>query len=128
MNHIIEIIIKHNSRDTIYEQIVSQIKMLIAKDELNIGESLPSIRKLAQELQVSVISVQRAYEELQIEGIIESVAGKGCFISSKVDKEFIKEELFADIEEYVKKAIEISKKNNVKKEELKKIIDIYWDA
>lgn len=122
-----EIIIKQNSRETIYEQIVSQIKLLIAKEELCVGEGLPSIRKLAQELQVSVISVQRAYEELQSEGIIESVSGKGCYVSAKVDKEFIREEFLADIETYVKKIIEISKKNNVSKEEVKDLIGVYWE-
>lgn len=122
-----EIIIKQNSRETIYEQIVSQIKLLIAKEELCVGEGLPSIRKLAQELQVSVISVQRAYEELQSEGIIESVSGKGCYVSAKVDKEFIRKEFLADIETYVKKIIEISKKNNVSKEEVKDLIGVYWE-
>lgn len=122
-----EIIIKHNSRETIYEQIISQIKLLIAKGELKIGDPLPSIRKLAQSLEVSVISVQRAYDELQNDGIVESIAGKGCFISANVNANIIKEEFFEEIEEYVLKIIEISKKNSVDKDEVVKLINIYWD-
>lgn len=123
----LEIIIKHNSRETIFEQIVSQIKLLIAKEELRIGDSLPSIRKLAQALQVSVISVQRAYDELQSDGVIETVPGKGCYIARQVDAEFMKEEFYGKIEESMKRVVCDAKENNVSKEELCKLVEMFWD-
>ena len=123
---IIDIIVKHNSRENIYEQIVDQIKLLIANEKLQVGDSIPSIRKLSQALGVSLISVQRAYDELQKEGIVESIQGKGCFISSKVDKSFLKDSLFREVEEVVQNVINISKQNNISFEELITLVKEMW--
>ena len=123
---IIDIIVKHNSRENIYEQIVDQIKLLIANEKLQVGDSIPSIRKLSQALGVSLISVQRAYDELQKEGIVESIQGKGCFISSKVDKSFLKDSLFREVEEVVQNVINISKQNNISLEELITLVKEMW--
>ena len=123
---IIDIIVKHNSRENIYEQIVDQIKLLIANEKLQVGDSIPSIRKLSQALGVSLISVQRAYDELQKEGIVESIQGKGCFISSKVDKSFLKDSLFREVEEVVQYVINISKQNNISLEELITLVKEMW--
>lgn len=123
---IIDIIVKHNSRENIYEQIVNQIKLLIANEKLQVGDSIPSIRKMSQELGVSLISVQRAYDELQKEGIVESIQGKGCFISSKVDKSFLKDSLLREVEEVVQNAINISKQNNISLEEFILLVKEIW--
>ena len=123
---IIDIIVKHNSRENIYEQIVDQIKLLIANEKLQVGDSIPSIRKLSQALGVSLISVQRAYDELQKEGIVESIQGKGCFISSKVDKSFLKDSLFREVEEVFQNVINISKQNNISLEELITLVKEMW--
>jgi len=122
-----DILIKQNSKETIYEQIVFQIKMQIANGDLEIGDSLPSIRKLSQLLQISIISVQRAYDELQKEGIIESVPGKGCFISAKFDKSFLKDDLFRQVEEIARKVVDVSKHNGISLDELVNLIKVIWE-
>ena len=85
-----KIIIANSSPDPIYEQISRQIKAQIISGELGEGEGLPSIRKLAKELQISVITTKRAYEELEKEGFIDTVSGKGCFVAIQ-NKEFLRE-------------------------------------
>jgi len=123
----INIMIKKNSKEMIYEQIIAQIKFLIAQGSLKKGDSLPSIRKLSQSLQVSIISVQRSYDELQKEGVIESVHGKGCFVSAEIDKSFIRDSLFREVEESAKKLMEISKKSDISLEELQKLLEFLWE-
>jgi len=85
-----KIIISNASTDPIYDQVRNQIKNHIITGELNDGDPLPSIRKLAKELQISVITTKRAYEELEKEGFIDTVGGKGCFVASQND-ELLKE-------------------------------------
>ena len=86
-----EIIISNSSDKPIYEQIAMQIKSLIMNGTLSAGEALPSMRALAKDLHISVITVQRAYEDLTRDGFIETVSGKGSFVASP-NKEFIQEE------------------------------------
>ncbi|CAH0121897.1 MULTISPECIES: GntR family transcriptional regulator [unclassified Paenibacillus] len=97
------IIISNASSDPIYIQIMNQIRQSILSGELRAGDSLPSIRQLAKDLQVSVITTKRAYEELEKEKLIDSVVGKGCFVSG-ANKEFIREQRMKRLEE---KMIEI---------------------
>ena len=75
-----EIIIRNSSEHPIYEQIYEQMKECILKDELKEGDALPSIRGLAKDLRISVITTKRAYEELEKEGVIESVPGRGFYV------------------------------------------------
>ena len=77
----LKIIIENSSPDSIYEQIAQQIKAQIINNELDAGDPLPSIRKLASELHISVITTKRAYEELDKGGFIDTVSGKGCFVA-----------------------------------------------
>jgi Predicted transcriptional regulators len=84
------IIISNISRDPIYEQITNQVKDNIVRGNISAGELLPSIRNLAKELKISVITTKRAYEELEREGFIETVPGKGSYVSSQ-NKELLKE-------------------------------------
>ena len=82
-----EIIISSNTNKPIYEQITSQIKAMVMNGELQQGEPIPSMRSLAKSLHISVITVQKAYEDLQRDGFIETTVGKGSFISGS-SKEF----------------------------------------
>lgn len=114
------IIISNSSQEPIYEQIVKQIKSLIIRGEMSSGDMLPSIRSLAQELQISVITTKRAYEELEREGFIETVKGKGSYISSQ-NKEFLREKRMRIIEEKLSEVVEESRALDLS---LSDIIDI----
>jgi GntR family transcriptional regulator len=100
----VKIIISNTASAPIYEQIVTQIKGQIMSGELSQGDALPSMRLLAKELRISVITTKRAYEELEREGFITSVTGKGSFVASP-NLDFIKEERLRSIEEDMKKII-----------------------
>ena len=99
------IIISNSSEDPIYEQIIKQIKNQIINGELREQDSLPSIRKLASELGISVITTKRAYEELEREGYIDTVGGKGSFVASQ-NKEFLREKKMKLVEEKLSQAVE----------------------
>lgn len=99
------IIISNSSGQPIYEQIITQIKSLIITGELNEGDALPSMRLLAKELRISVITTKRAYEELEREGFIYSVTGKGSFVAAK-NMEFIREEQLRIIEDHMQHIIQ----------------------
>lgn len=97
--------ISNSSGQPIYDQITSQIKNLIITGELKEGDALPSMRLLAKELRISVITTKRAYEELEREGFIVSMTGKGSFVAGK-NIEFIKEEQLRSMEEHLQQAVE----------------------
>lgn len=103
------ILISNSSNEPIYEQISSQIKAMIFKGDLKEGDMLPSIRGLAKDLQISVITTKRAYDELEREGFIESVQGKGSFVASQ-NKELMREMKLKIIEE---KLQEVVKESNI---------------
>ncbi|QSX04817.1 GntR family transcriptional regulator [Sedimentibacter sp. zth1] len=111
------ILISNSSDKPIYEQIVSQIKACIISGELKDNDALPSMRLLAKELRISVITTKRAYEELEKEGFIVSVTGKGSFVAAK-NINLIKEEALKYIEEEMSKIIEKSNLCNISFEEL----------
>lgn len=120
------IIISNISKEPIYEQITKQIKDNIINGILAQGELLPSIRSLAKELKISVITTKRAYEELEREGFIETVPGKGSYVSAQ-NKEFLKEKKIKSIEEKLLEAIEDCRLIGLTKEELKEMLDILYD-
>ena len=95
---IMRIIVSNSSNEPIYEQISSQIKGMIIKEDLSEGDPLPSIRGLARDLQISVITTKRAYEELEKEGFIETMQGKGSFVAMQ-KRELMKEKKLKIIEE-----------------------------
>ena len=119
------IIISNSSDKPIYEQISSQIKNLIIKGELSEGEALPSMRLLAKELRISVITTKRAYEELELDGFIETVVVKGSFVARK-NIEFIKEERLRQAEEYIQKAVDTAKEGGISLSELREILEIVY--
>lgn len=99
------IIIRNSSGKPIYEQITSQIKNLIISGELNAGDALPSMRLLAKELRISVITTKRAYEDLERDGFIETIQGKGSYVAGR-NMDFIREENLRLVEQYLQQAIE----------------------
>ena len=103
-----KIIISNSSNEPIYTQISRQIKGHILKGELKEGDLLPSIRKLAKELQISVITTKRAYDELEKEGFLEVVQGKGSYVAGQ-NKELMKEKKLKIIEESLMKVVEESR-------------------
>lgn len=116
-----KIIISNSSPDPIYEQVSKQIKAQIISDELSPGDALPSIRKLAQELQISVITSKRAYEELEKEGFINTVGGKGCFVALQ-NKELLKEKKMKTVEDLLNEAVKEAARLGITLEELKEML------
>lgn len=112
-----EIILSNASSKPIYEQIALQIKEHIMKGELKANDPLPSMRKLAKDLHVSIITTQRAYEELSKDGFIDIVPAKGAFVSIQ-NKDFIIEENRRRIEKLLSDACELAKQNGITVEEL----------
>ena len=119
------IIISNNRDKPIYEQIISQVKNMIISEELVAGDTLPSMRALAKSIHVSVITVQRAYEELQRDGFIETEVGRGTYVLAR-NKEFYKEQQQKKMEEYLQLAIEVAKENAITLEKITEIIKILY--
>nr|WP_068128799.1 GntR family transcriptional regulator [Nosocomiicoccus ampullae] len=120
------ILIDNTSKTPIYEQIVNQIKESIIHGELNEGDALPSMRKLAKDLKVSVITTKRAYEELENEGYTYSVVGKGSFVKEQ-NLEQIRERKLKLLEEMIDDVIQNSKSVNLSKDELFELINILYE-
>lgn len=112
-----KIVISANSTLAIYEQIVSQLKNAILNQELRAGEALPSIRMLASRLEVSVITTKRAYEELEKENLIRSVAGKGFYVCD-ANTDYLKEKQYRMLEQKLTELLEECKKAGMNKEEI----------
>lgn len=121
------IIITNSGGVPIYEQIASQIKGLILGGTLKEGDALPSMRTLAQDLRVSVITTKRAYEILESEGFIQSFTGRGSFVSA-ADPEMLKEQNLREIEEHLSAASDIAKRSGVSKQELLDILGVFFDT
>lgn len=111
----------------IYEQIVSQIKAKIIAGELREGDALPSMRLLAKELRISVITTKRAYEELEREGFIVSMTGKGSFVAGK-DLEFVREEHLRQIEELMGRIVELAAGCGLSCEELVEMLRLTFEG
>ena len=121
-----DIIINNKSGKPIYEQIYSQIKLCIMNGELKEDEALPSIRSLAKDLRISVITTKRAYDELERDGFIYTVAAKGCFVSPK-NLELIREEHLRRIEESLEKAVKLASELKLDKRELSEMLENLWE-
>lgn len=119
------IIISNSSSTPIYEQIKNAIINQIMDGELKEDEALPSIRALAQDIKISVMTIKKAYDELESEGYIVSRQGKGTFVAPK-NSELVKEQAQKDIEKYLEKMIDIAKNFNISKEELIELLNIFY--
>lgn len=120
-----EIILSNASSKPIYEQIALQIKEHIMKGELKANDPLPSMRKLAKDLHVSIITTQRAYEELSKDGFIDIIPAKGAFVSIQ-NKDFIIEENRRRIEKLLSDACELAKQNGITVEELLQTLQLIF--
>ena len=119
------IIISNGSNDPIYTQIEQQIQAAIISGELKEGDMLPSMRALAKELRISMITTKRAYEELERDGFIENFTGKGCFVKQQ-NPEFLREEIIRQTEELLGKACEKARLGGVTLEELKEMLELMY--
>ncbi|RAP22371.1 hypothetical protein C2W64_03586 [Brevibacillus laterosporus] len=120
------IIISNSSAEPIYAQIKNQLKHVILQGELQAGEMLPSIRQLAKDLHISVITTKRAYEELEKEGLIESVVGKGSYVSGH-NREYIREQQLREWERHLIQVIEDSKNLQISWSELVKHMRLLYE-
>ena len=120
------IFIDNKGNSPIYEQIYTQIKNQIISGALKANDALPSIRSLAKDLRISVITTKRAYEELEREGFIYTLPAKGCFVAEK-NIQLIREENLRRIEEYMQKIINLSESCSLTKEEVLDMWEIMWE-
>lgn len=122
-----KIIISNSSFTPIYEQIKNQIIGQIMAGELNEGDAIPSIRSLARDIKISVMTIKKAYDELENEGYIKSVQGKGTFVAPK-NTQLAQEQANKDIEEHIYKIIEISSKFNISKDEILDLFEFIYGS
>ncbi len=120
------ILISNSSEKPIYEQITSQIKQAIIIGELEAGSLLPSMRMLAKELKISVITTKRAYEDLERDGFIYTVMGKGSFVAEK-DVKTVREEQLRITREHLEKAVAEAKIGGLSLEDIQKIIKMIYE-
>ena len=116
------IFVDNKSGQPIYEQIYSQIKDQIINGALKEDDPLPSIRNLAKDLRISVITTKRAYDELEKEGFIYTVAAKGCFVAPK-NIELLREENLKKIEDYIEKILQLAASCNLQKDDIIEMIN-----
>ena len=121
------ILIDNKSGAPIYDQIYSQIKAQIISGCLKENEALPSIRNLAKDLKISVITTKRAYDELEREGFIYTIAAKGCFVAPK-NVELLKEDCLKQIEEHLSKAVQLAASCNLGKQDIIEIINLLTEG
>ena len=120
-----EIITSNNANKPIYEQITTQIKAMIMSGELQAGDAIPSMRSLAKSIHVSVITVQKAYEDLQRDGFIETTVGRGSFVSAR-NKEFYQEEQQRIAEEHLQAAANIGRVSNIPLSKLMELLTMFY--
>ncbi len=118
-------VISNNSETPIYEQIKKEIKKSISTNELKEKDILPSVRNLAKDLRISVLTVKKAYDELEEEGYIKTVQGKGSFVIPR-NQELIKEELLKNIEKHIEEIIKISKLTDISKTEIIELFEYLY--
>ena len=125
-NEWMDIIISNSSGVPIYEQIEEQIKNQIMTGELSAGEILPSMRVLAKELKISIITTKRAYEDLERDGFIESVMGKGTFVKA-INSDIVRENLMFSIEELLEEAVDKAVIGNISVDELGEMLKLLYE-
>jgi len=120
-----KIIISNSSPDPIYEQVARQVRAQIIAGDLREGDGLPSIRKLAHDLQISVITTKRAYEELEKEGFIDTVEGKGSFVAMQ-NKEFLREKKMKLVEEKLAGAVDEARLLGISAADLQEMLTVLY--
>jgi len=123
----LNIFIDNKSGAPIYDQIYSQIKSQIISGALREDEALPSIRNLAKDLRISVVTTKRAYDELEREGFIYTLPAKGCFVAPK-NVELLREENLKKIEDYMQKIMELAASCNLSKEDILEMFHLLFET
>lgn len=118
-----EIIVSNSSDKPIYEQIASQVRAAIMTGELGAGDQLPSIRSLATQLRISAITTKRAYQDLEAQGFIHTVPGKGCFVSGD-NLELLREERLRQVEVALARAVSDARAAGISADELREMLDL----
>ena len=120
-----DIILSNSSGKPIYEQITDQVKEQIMAGTLAAGDALPSMRLLARDLRISVITTKRAYEELERDGFLENVPGKGCFVAPQ-NQELLREARLRKVEDALSQAVEEARKGGLSLEELQEMLNLLY--
>lgn len=120
-----DIILRNESDAPIYRQIIEQVKAQIISGKLTAGDALPSMRTLAAQLRISVITTKRAYEELEREGYIENFTGKGCFVKQQ-NTDFLREETVRQTEELIEQACQKARLCGLSADDLKEMVDLMY--
>ena len=120
------IILSNSSGKPIYEQITAQIKAQIMSGELQAGDALPSMRTLAKELRISVITTKRAYEDLERDGFLENVPGKGCFVAAQ-NTDILREEALRQTEAALQQAVELVRRGGITRQEVEEMLELLWE-
>ena len=122
-----DIILSNSSGKPIYEQITDQVKEQIMNGTLLAGDALPSMRVLARELRISVITTKRAYEELERDGFLENVPGKGCFVAPQ-NRELLREAQLRRVEDILTQAVDEARKGGIPLEELQELLNLLYQG
>ena len=122
-----ELVIRNTANQPIYEQIYSQIRAQIIAGILQPEDALPSIRALAKDLRISVITTKRAYDELEAGGFIYTVAGKGCFVAEK-NMDLVREHQLKELEDHLSAAAELAKSCGLGREELTEMLCMFMEG
>lgn len=120
------LIISNASGKPIYEQIYTQVKNCIISGELSPGDALPSIRALAKDLRISVITTTRAYDELERDGFIDRVPGKGCYVAEK-NLELVREAHLKQIEDHMTEIVTLAAGCSLSEEETVRMLRLIWE-
>ena len=120
------IILSNSSGKPIYEQITTQMKQMIVSGELRPGDPLPSMRLLAKDLRISVITTKRAYEDLARDGFITNVVGKGSFVAEN-NTELLREAVLREVESRLQEAVDRAKAAGLSREEIQGVLDLLWE-
>lgn len=121
-----KVIINTSLMVPIYEQIMEQIKLLIRNGELTEHDHLPSVRALSKELKISALTVKKAYDNLESEGFVMTVHGKGTYVTA-INKELLLEEQKKEVEVDLEQVIQKAKRYGLSEEEMKKMFEIIWE-
>lgn len=122
-----DMILSNSSGKPIYEQIADQVKEQIMTGALEAGDALPSMRLLAKELRISVITTKRAYEELEREGFLQNVPGKGCFVAPQ-NKELLREAQLRRVEDHLTQAVEEARKGAISLGEMEEMLQLLYQG
>ncbi len=120
-----DIILSNSGGKPIYEQIRDQVKEQVMTGALSAGDALPSMRQLARDLRISVITTKRAYEELERDGFLENVPGKGCFIAPQ-DRELLREAQLRRVEDHLSRAAAEARRGGISLPELQEMLDLIY--